>query len=141
MKQFKYQRKINLRKIALDISNSRFGLDGSPAKTLEIIGQKYNVTRERIRQNESYGLRKLRFSKPITPILDKIFEILDQSLPITEIEFNRILKDKGLTNLEWDLKVYKIFMKVLVSSKIFIFQKLIISKLFQNLQLIMLLEK
>ena len=88
----------------VDILNSRFGLDGSPAKTLEIIGQKYNVTRERIRQNESYGLRKLRFSKPITPILDKIFEILNLSLPITEIEFNRILREKGLTNLEWDFK-------------------------------------
>ena len=87
----------------IDVLNSRFGLDGSPAKTLELI-KKYNVTRERIRQNESYGLRKLKFSKPITPILDKVFEILNQSLPITEIEFNRILKDKRLTNLEWDFK-------------------------------------
>ena len=51
-----------------------------PAKTLEIIGQKYNVTRERIRQNETYGLRKLKFSKPITPILDKIFDTLENSL-------------------------------------------------------------
>ena len=88
----------------IDVLNSRFGLDGSPAKTLEIIGQKYNVTRERIRQNESYGLRKLKFSKPITPILEKIFEILDQSLPITEIEFNSLIKEKGLTNLDWDFK-------------------------------------
>ena len=88
----------------VDILNSRFGLDGSPAKTLEIIGQKYNVTRERIRQNESYGLRKLKFSKPITPILDKIFDILEKSLPITEIEFNRIVKEKKLTNQDWDFK-------------------------------------
>ena len=95
---------ISIKDRVIDVLNSRFGLDGSPAKTLEIIGQKYNVTRERIRQNESYGLRKLKFSKPITPILDKIFEILDQSLPITEIEFNKILKNKRLTNLEWDFK-------------------------------------
>ena len=95
---------ISVKNRVIDVLISRFGLDGSPAKTLEIIGQKYNVTRERIRQNESYGLRKLRFSKPITPILDKIFEILNLSLPITEIEFNRILKEKGLTNLEWDFK-------------------------------------
>ncbi|AFS47934.1 RNA polymerase alpha chain family protein,sigma-70 family protein [alpha proteobacterium HIMB5] len=88
----------------IDVLNSRFGLDGSPAKTLEIIGQKYNVTRERIRQNQQYGLRKLKILKPITPILDKIFEILDQSLPITEIELNKILKEKGLTELEWDFK-------------------------------------
>ena len=95
---------ISIKDRVIDVLNSRFGLDGSPAKTLEIIGQKYNVTRERIRQNESYGLRKLKFSNPITPILEKVFKILDQSLPITEIEFNRILKDKGLTNLEWDFK-------------------------------------
>ena len=95
---------LSVKERVIDVLNSRFGLDGSPAKTLEIIGQKYNVTRERIRQNESYGLRKLKFSKPITPILDKIFEILDQSLPITEIEFNRAIKEKGLTNFEWDVK-------------------------------------
>ena len=95
---------ISVKNRVIDVLISRFGLDGSPAKTLEIIGQKYNVTRERIRQNESYGLRKLRFSKPITPILDKIFEILNKSLPITEIEFNRIIKEKKLTNLNWDFK-------------------------------------
>ena len=95
---------ISVKNRVIDVLISRFGLDGSPAKTLEIIGQKYNVTRERIRQNESYGLRKLKFSKPITPILDKIFEILNKSLPITEIEFNRIIKEKKLTNLNWDFK-------------------------------------
>ena len=95
---------ISVKNRVTDVLISRFGLDGSPAKTLEIIGQKYNVTRERIRQNESYGLRKLKFSKPITPILDRIFEILDQSLPITEIEFNKIIKEKKLTNQDWDIK-------------------------------------
>ena len=41
----------------IDVLINRFGLDGSPAKTLEIIGQKYNVTRERIRQNQENGQR------------------------------------------------------------------------------------
>ena len=95
---------ISVKNRVIDVLNSRFGLDGSPAKTLEIIGQKYNVTRERIRQNESYGLRKLKFSKPITPILDKIFDTLENSLPITEIEFNKIIKEKKLTNQDWDIK-------------------------------------
>ena len=88
----------------IDVLISRFGLDGSPAKTLEIIGQKYNVTRERIRQNQEFGLRKLRTRKPFTPILDKIFEELFKVLPITEIEFNKILKKKNLTQIEWDFK-------------------------------------
>ncbi|MCJ7498686.1 RNA polymerase subunit sigma-70, partial [bacterium] len=38
----------------------RFGLDNSEPKTLESIGQRYGVTRERIRQIESSALRKLR---------------------------------------------------------------------------------
>ena len=79
-------------------------MDGSPAKTLETIGQKYNVTRERIRQNQENGLRKLKIISPITPILDKVFEELLKSLPVTETEFNKILKEKNLTKLEWDFK-------------------------------------
>ena len=88
----------------IDVIINRFGLDGSPAKTLEIIGKKYNVTRERIRQNQEFGLRKLRTRKPFTPILDKIFEELSKALPVTEIEFNRILKEKKFTLVEWDFK-------------------------------------
>ena len=88
----------------IDVLINRFGLDGSPAKTLEIIGQKYNVTRERIRQNQENGLRKLRILKPFTPILDKVFEELFKNLPVTEIEFNKILKEKNLTQIEWDFK-------------------------------------
>ena len=88
----------------IDVLINRFGLDGSPAKTLETISQKYNVTRERIRQNQENGLRKLKIISPITPILDKVFEELLKSLPVTETEFNKILKEKNLTKLEWDFK-------------------------------------
>lgn len=94
----------DIRSRVIDVLKSRFGLDGSPAKTLEIIGQKYNVTRERIRQNQEFGLRKLRTFKPITPILDKVFEILSQYLPVTEIELNKILKERNITKFEWDFK-------------------------------------
>jgi RNA polymerase primary sigma factor len=38
----------------------RFGLDNKPSKTLEKIGQKFGVTRERIRQLEGLALKKLR---------------------------------------------------------------------------------
>ena len=95
---------IDITNRVIGVLNSRFGLDGSPAKTLEIIGQKYNVTRERIRQNQEYGLRKLKILKPITPILDEVFQILEKSLPLTEIELNKILKEKNLTKINWDFK-------------------------------------
>ena len=38
----------------------RFGLEGDPPEKLEAIGQRLGLTRERIRQIESAGLRKLR---------------------------------------------------------------------------------
>ena len=42
------------------IINSRFGLDGQKTKTLEEVGEKFGVTRERIRQLQNIALRKLR---------------------------------------------------------------------------------
>jgi RNA polymerase primary sigma factor len=38
----------------------RFGLDGQHPRTLDEVGRMFNVTRERVRQIENQGLRKLR---------------------------------------------------------------------------------
>jgi len=38
----------------------RFGLDGGPERTLEEVGEKFNVTRERVRQIQNIALRKMR---------------------------------------------------------------------------------
>ena len=38
----------------------RFGLEDGRSRTLEEVGQEFNVTRERIRQIEAKALRKLR---------------------------------------------------------------------------------
>lgn len=43
-----------------DVIKQRFGWDGHGEKTLEAVGQSFNVTRERIRQIENKALRKLR---------------------------------------------------------------------------------
>jgi RNA polymerase primary sigma factor len=51
----------------------RFGLDDGRARTLEEVGQKFGVTRERIRQIEAKTLRKLRHpsrSKKLKDYLD-----------------------------------------------------------------------
>ena len=42
------------------IINSRFGLDGSEPITLEEVGDKFGVTRERIRQLQNIALGKMR---------------------------------------------------------------------------------
>jgi RNA polymerase primary sigma factor len=42
------------------ILRARFGLDGGPERTLEEVGAKFGVTRERVRQIQNIALRKLR---------------------------------------------------------------------------------
>lgn len=44
-----------------DVISFRFGLLGDEAETLEQVGQRFGVTRERIRQIELKALGKLRF--------------------------------------------------------------------------------
>jgi RNA polymerase primary sigma factor len=43
-----------------EILNLRFGIDGRGSQTLEIIGKKFKVTRERVRQLQDLALTKLR---------------------------------------------------------------------------------
>ena len=60
-------RKETLRKILGTLSSReravlelRYGLDGHPPRTLDVVGRAFNVTRERIRQIENQSLKKLR---------------------------------------------------------------------------------
>ena len=43
-----------------EIIKLRFGLDGTKAMTLEEVGEKFQVTRERIRQLQNDSIRKMR---------------------------------------------------------------------------------
>jgi len=51
----------------------RYGLNGAPAMTLEEVGDKFKITRERIRQLQNLGLEKLE--KALTADLSKLAEI------------------------------------------------------------------
>lgn len=44
-----------------NIIKSRFGLDGEPPKTLEKIGKRLNISKERIRQIEKRAIKKLQY--------------------------------------------------------------------------------
>jgi RNA polymerase primary sigma factor len=61
---------------------SRFGLDGGKAKTLEEVGKKFGVTRERIRQLQNIALMKLRRA------LQKKEKPIDHLLPTHAGEFD-----------------------------------------------------
>ncbi len=65
------------------VLRSRFGIDQAASETLEEIGLRYGVTRERIRQLEAHGLRQLRTHTrraPIRELLDREAEGARQML-------------------------------------------------------------
>ncbi|MBR4230930.1 MAG: sigma-70 family RNA polymerase sigma factor [Bacilli bacterium] len=58
----------NLKPREIAILKLRSGFDGKKPMTLEEVGAKFNVTRERIRQIEAKALRKLRLSRHTKPL-------------------------------------------------------------------------
>ena len=65
-----------------DVIILRFGLDNLGCRTLEEVGKKHNVTRERIRQIEAKALRKLKKSqyvKGFNPKEEEISSFIDNS--------------------------------------------------------------
>ncbi len=57
-----------------EILSSRFGLSGAEIETLETIGKKYNLTRERVRQIEKDSLNGLK--KKNLPALEKALQLI-----------------------------------------------------------------
>lgn len=66
---------------ASDVLTSRFGLEGSPEKqTLESIGQKYGITRERVRQIENFAIQLVKKSeafKKEQAVFDELHSTID----------------------------------------------------------------
>ncbi len=93
-----------LPKRAASILTMRFGLGKNPKKmTLEAIGQKYGITRERVRQVEEYSLKTIRNSKEYEnelPAYEKLRALLKSFGGIAkETEFlNHVSSDKNLQN-------------------------------------------
>ena len=57
-----------LRPIHREVITRRFGLESGEAETLDQIGQDFGLTRERIRQIEAKGLKKLRHYRRTTAL-------------------------------------------------------------------------
>jgi RNA polymerase primary sigma factor len=53
----------------IEVVKARFGFDGGTVQTLDEVGERFGVSRERIRQMEAKALRKLR-----KPYVSKFFE-------------------------------------------------------------------
>lgn len=62
---------------ARDVLTERYGLESEQRKTLEAIGQKYGITRERVRQIENYALNLVRKSDAYQAQADVFTELRD----------------------------------------------------------------
>lgn len=87
-----------------DVMTSRYGLGKTSDKmTLEAIGKKYGITRERVRQIENHALQSIRKSKDFEKE-KKVFEELESlmnslgGIMVEEDLLNHITKDKGTHN-------------------------------------------
>jgi hypothetical protein len=87
-----------------DVIVSRFGLgDDSKRMTLEAIGKKYKITRERVRQIENYSIINIRKSKEYTrekTIFDELKKMLTDlgSVMSEESLLKHLAKDKSTQN-------------------------------------------
>jgi len=87
-----------------DVITSRFGLGNDTKRmTLEAIGKKYKITRERVRQIENYSITNIRKSKEYAkekPVFDELKKIINElgSTISEDSLLKHISKDKSTQN-------------------------------------------
>lgn len=80
----------------------RFGWDGRPPRTLESVGQRYGITRERVRQICTRSER-VQKSRPFLPVLDRVLKIAAAAAPTLANELEKELVRRGLTRATFHL--------------------------------------
>lgn len=91
----------------IEVIKTRFGVGGMVAMTLEEAGEKFSLTKERIRQVEKTALAKLRRPNSLRR-LQKIFDVSDD---ITERAIDLGIKDRELELKKYLIKTGKIKIK------------------------------
>jgi DNA-directed RNA polymerase delta subunit len=90
----------------------RHGLDLKGKKTLENIGNKFNITRERVRQIENSALKKIKATPEVSGILEPVEAVFNQTLEqFGGIMPEELLLDEVLTVVgsEEDNKIFTSF--------------------------------
>ncbi len=89
---------------ARDVLSSRFGLGKEPKRqTLDSIGKRYHITRERVRQIENYALASIRKSDAFSkekPVFAELHKALHEfgGVASEEAFLTHLAKEKGLQN-------------------------------------------
>lgn len=86
----------NLKPMEIEVLILRFGFNDNEPMTLEEVGKKFNITRERVRQIESKAFMKIRISKHIKALAEYM-QNPDKSLENIEI-FREKYRETGNSN-------------------------------------------
>lgn len=74
-----------------------YGWDGGGGHTLEELGQKYELSRERIRQVCVRAVKRNRRTKVFTPVLDRTLAFIAQRIPMAADRLKTQLDDAGFS--------------------------------------------
>lgn len=82
----------------------RFGLQGEEPETLAKVGNRFGITRERVRQIEGKMLRKLPKYSFFIPQLEKAARLLEDTGPLTTLGAMQLMIDKKITSINFHPK-------------------------------------
>jgi hypothetical protein len=101
--QLKHRAGIRVERNAKIVS-AYLGLDGSGGATLRQIGEKFAITRERVRQIYNKAARGLKRLETVPPLLQRTLEFVSQHLPIDAAKLEAQLEQEGLTRKPFRLE-------------------------------------
>lgn len=109
-----------------EVIQRRFGLNDHEKQTLEVIGEFYEVTRERIRQIENLGIKKIKSDREFNELIKPIEKVLTLVLAEhgTIIEEQYLLKELFFDNkAKSDARAVLFIMQELLNSKYFFIEE------------------
>ena len=106
-----------------EIISDRLGLETGYTKTLEAIGKNLNITRERVRQLESAGLKQINKFLAKSSLLDDFFKVVDDHLDHFKgvREEKRLLKELSFLIDVGDEDISKIRFLIFLNKKLLYF--------------------
>ena len=79
------------------------GWDGKPPRTLEVVGQEHDMTRERVRQI-CKRIKNQHTSKPFLPVLDRVVKVIAAAVPVPAEEIESQLLQRRLTENRFSME-------------------------------------